>query len=456
LTFKSAKLCAFGSTRRKGAAAKDDENLQKLLEANTTTAVIFGKAWDLHARDILGVSPEENLAMIADTVAFLRDRGREVIFDAEHFFDGCRANPEYALKVLQTAQNAGAAVLCLCDTNGGTMPVEIFNVTKTVCEKFNKSTIGIHAHDDGGCAAANTLVAVSAGASHIQGTFTGFGERCGNASLSAVIPALKLKYELECDGALPLLKQTAAAVALVANTQIPHSQPYIGKSAFSHKAGMHIDGVIKNSASFEHIPPEAVGNSRRFLVSEVAGRGSVLEKIRPFAPQLTKTSPELGKIIETLKEREHYGYQYESADAGFELLVKKVLGMYTPHFELVFYKTTGEFPSPDGEATASATIKVNVSGQTEVTAALGHGSVNALDLALRKALTVFYPQLAGMSLTDYKVRVLEQKAATAAKVRVLIESAAGGESWTTIGVSEDIIEASLLALADSIEYFLQL
>jgi 2-isopropylmalate synthase len=414
--------------------------------------VVFGKAWDLHAAEILRVSLEENLEMIADTVAYLKGRGKEVIFDAEHFFDGYAANPAYAVEVLRSAQAAGADVLCLCDTNGGQTPDKVFAATKAVCGEFAGAVVGIHAHNDSDCAVANSLMAVLAGAAHVQGTFVGFGERCGNADLSSILPALRLKMGYDCGGDLSKLSETAARVAEIANVILRSSKPYTGRSAFSHKAGMHVDGVLKNPASFEHIDPARVGAARRFLVSEVAGRGSVLEKIRPFAPELTKDSPALSEIVARLKELEHFGYQFEAADASFELLVRKVLGTYTPHFNMVMYKTIGEFPAPDGALRATATIKVEVDGRAEIAAAQGCGPVNALDVALRKALAVFYPQLGDMHLTDYKVRVLEQAAATAAKVRVLVESADAGGSWTTLGVSEDVVAASLIALADSIEY----
>jgi len=450
-TLKHAKLCAFGSTRRKDRIAESDENVASLLRANTEVVVIFGKTWDLHVRDILNAEPQENLDMIADTVAYLKSKGKEVIFDAEHFFDGYIANPDYAMQVLRTAADAGADMLCLCDTNGGKLPMHIADITKTVCGEID-TPIGIHTHNDSGCAVANALVAVEAGAVHVQGTFVGFGERCGNADLSSIIPSLTLKTDYECDGNLSMLSYTAGRIAEIANVIVRNNTPYIGKSAFTHKAGMHIDGVLKNSASFEHVDPGVVGNTRKLLISEVAGRNTVLEKTKSFAPELSKDSPELSVIVERLKDMEHYGYQFEAADASFELLVKKVLGTYTPYFTLIMYRTMGEFPAPEGEMQATATIKVEVDGKTEITAAMGKGPVNALDIALRKALTVFYPQLKDMQLSDYKVRVLEQQAATAAKVRVLIESSDKDSSWNTIGVSEDIIEASLTALIDSIEY----
>lgn len=448
---KNARLCAFGSTRRKDRTADTDENIAAVMKAGTSAVSIFGKSWDLHVTEILKASYEENLSMISDTVRYFKSHGKEVIFDAEHFFDGYLANPDYAMSVLEAAVSAGADVICLCDTNGGTLPMNVFSIAKEVCGRFDVA-VGIHTHNDSDCAVANSLMAVEAGIVHVQGTFIGFGERCGNADLSSIIPAVSLKAGITCDGNLSLLSDTAARIAEISNVTIRNNKPYIGKSAFSHKAGMHIDGVIKNSLSFEHIDPSVVGNKRRFLVSEIAGKQSVLQKIRLFAPELTKDSPELPKIVKTLKEMEHFGYQFEAADASFELLARKVMNTYSPHFKVIMFKTIGEFPAPEGEMQATATIKIEVDGKTEITAAMGRGPVNALDIALRKALTVFYPELNDMQLTDYKVRVLDEKEATAAKVRVLIESTDKNSTWSTIGVSEDIIQASLIALTDSIEY----
>ncbi|MDR1805615.1 MAG: citramalate synthase [Clostridium sp.] len=452
LKLTSALLTAFGSTCRKGVSAEEDANLQAILKAQTPAVAIFGKASMLHVKEILETTPEENLRMVTDSVAYLKKQGKELIFDAEHFFDGYREDSEYAMQVLRAALNAGADVLCLCDTNGGTLPAELQEVTARVVRLFPGAVMGIHAHNDCGCAVANTLLAVQAGARHIQGTFVGFGERCGNADLSSILPALALKAGFELDGDVKLLCETAGQLAELANIHLPAGKPFVGRSAFSHKAGMHIDGVVKRSSSFEHIDPESVGNRRRFLMSEVAGRGSVLQKILPIAPSLTKTDPRLTELTNELKKMEHYGYQFEAADASFELLARKVLGMYEPHFRVALYKTIGEYPAPEGEKPATAVIKVEVDGKTEATAALGSGPVNALDIALRKALCVFFPQLGKMQLTDYKVRVLDQESATAAKVRVLIESGDGTRTWTTIGVSDDIIQASLIALVDSIEY----
>ena len=451
LSLQSAKLCAFGSTRRKGFTAEGDPHVAALLQAGTPAVTIFGKAWELHIADILQVTPEENLAMIFDTIAFFKERGREVIFDAEHFFDGYKDNPRYALRVLEAAEKAGADILCLCDTNGGSLPTEVQAITAAARAAAN-APIGIHTHNDSGCAAANSLVAVEAGAAHVQGTFTGFGERCGNGELSAILPALALKSGYRITGELARLSSTAGKIAEISNVQLSARKPYVGASAFSHKAGMHIDGMLKNSASFEHIDPFEVGNQRKFLISEMAGRQGVLEKIKHFAPGLTKDSPELALIVGRLKELEHFGYHFEAADASFALMAKKVLGLFVPHFTLQVFKTTCDFPAGDGDYRSAATVTIAVDGVEETRAATGQGPVNALDIALREALAVFYPGLAKMKLTDYKVRVLDEGRATASKVRVLIESTDALETWSTIGVSADIIEASLIALLDSIEY----
>jgi len=455
LKLKNAKLCAFGSTRRKGLKVEDDENVVSLLNADTQTVVIFGKSWDLHIFKILKVTLEENLELIKDTIQFFKQKGKEVIFDAEHFFDGYNSNPNYAMSVLETAVNAGADVIGLCDTNGGMLPSEIYEVTKAVKNRFGNIRISIHCHNDTDCAVANSIMAVEAGVSQVQGTFIGVGERCGNADLSVIIPNLEFKMNCKTvSGDLKKLTQTVYQIYEISNLVPPTNKPYSGTSAFAHKGGMHIDGVDKCNCSFEHIPPETVGNSRRYLMSEMSGRTTVLSKIAEIAPELTKASQETKTILAELKKLEHEGYQFESADASFELMVLNLLGRSKPHFKLKMYKTSGENPAPDGEQSAFALIKVEVNGHEEMAAAVGNGPVNALDIALRKALAVFYPQLNGVHLTDYKVRVLSSAQATGAKVRVLIENSDGKKVWTTVGVSTDIIEASWLALVDAIEYYL--
>ncbi|MGI6169300.1 MAG: citramalate synthase [Christensenellales bacterium] len=453
LDLKSAQLCAFGSTRRIHLDVEQDENVVSLLRAKTPVVSIFGKAWDLHVTAILKATLEQNIQAVGDTLAFFKSHGKQVVFDAEHFFDGYAANESYAMQVLSAARASGADVLCLCDTNGGTHPDEIARICAEVCAAFLDLRVGIHCHDDIGCAVANSLLAVEAGISHVQGTFAGFGERCGNADLSVIIPSLQLKRGYDCIGdRMEQLTSTAYRIADIANMRVRNDKAYVGRSAFAHKGGMHVDGVSKLSSSFEHINPEAVGNDRRFLASEVSGRTTVLAKIGAIVPELTKKSPKTSEILEKLKELEHQGYQFEAADASFEMMVLRVLGKFKPHFSLILYKTTGEYPAPDGSLSASAMIQVKVGGRTEMAAALGAGPVHALDRALRKALQVFYPQVANMHLTDYKVRVLGTEDATAAKVRVLIESSDGEQAWTTVGVSQDIIEASWQALSDSIEY----
>lgn len=456
LELKHAKLCAFGSTCRKGVVPQNDANMKSLLEANTPIIAIFGKSWDLHVKNILQITNEENLELVRCSVSYLKSQNKTVFFDAEHFFDGYKANQDYAIAVLQAATDGGADALVLCDTNGGCMPTEIFEITSAVKSRFKGISISIHCHNDTGCAVANSMLAVGAGASQVQGTFIGIGERCGNADLSVIIPNLILKCGYDCSGELKMLYDVSHKIAEISNMQVENTKPYTGTSAFAHKAGMHIDGVLKISSSFEHIDPSVVGNKRKFLMSEVSGRSTVLTKIQSLEPTLTKDSPKTAQVLEKLKELEYQGYHFEAADASFELMVKKVLGTYKSHFDLVLYKTMGDFPVPEGGMPASATIKVEVDGKEEITAVMGNGPVNALDLALRKALTVFYPSIKEIHLTDYKVRVLEQNSTTAARVRVLIETTDEKNTWTTIGVSNDIIEASLIALVDSIEYKLSL
>ncbi|MDR3185610.1 MAG: citramalate synthase [Christensenellaceae bacterium] len=455
LNLSNSKLCAFGSTRRKLISISEDAGCLALLSAMTPSVSIFGKSWALHAEKILCVSKEENLKMIRDTVAFFHHHNREVIFDAEHFFDGFKDDSEYAISVLNVAVLAGAQVIVLCDTNGGTMPDTIRSVTEFIVKRFPTVRIGIHCHNDIGCAVANSLLAVSAGAKHVQGTFIGIGERCGNADLASIIPTLQLKLGYCCtEKDLSSLTEATMRIYDIANLIPPTDRPYTGVSAFAHKGGMHIDGVEKYPRSFEHIDPKSVGNHRRYLMSEMSGRGAILNKLSTIAPELKKSSPETELIVAKLKELEHDGYQFESADASFELTVLELLGRFKPSFSLQMYRTSGEFPSPDGKSPAWAVVKIEVNGKTETTASFGNGPVNALDLALRKGLVAFYPEVATIRLTDYKVRVLSGDAATGSKVRVLIENTDGRHIWTTTGVSADIIAASWRALRDSIEYYL--
>ncbi len=450
-----ARLAAFGATCRPGVAVTDDPQVRSLVQAGTPVLVIFGKTWDLHVTEVLKTTCDENLRMIRDTLAHARAHAERVVFDAEHFYDGFRANPDYALAALDAAAEAGADVLCLCDTNGGRFPEEIAEATRVVHKRLgSRVAIGVHPHNDSGLAVANALTAVRAGAIHVQGTLIGFGERCGNVNLATTIANLQLKGGYTCLPADKLAGLTAAArrVAEIANTGLSDDQPYVGAKAFTHKAGMHMDGVRKCSESFEHVPPESVGNARRFLMSEIAGRSAVLARIQRVAPAVQKTDKVVDEVVLRLKELEQQGYQFEGADGSFELLVRKALGLHQPHFALEHYQIIGERPAKNEQEGASAIIKIRVEGRTEMTAAAGDGPVNALDRGLRKALERFYPSLAEVRLTDYKVRVLDGNRATEAKVRVLIESTDGHAVWTTVGVSTDIIEASWFALADSIEY----
>lgn len=453
LELKNAQIVAFGSTRRRNIKAEDDANVQSMLKADTKHVAIFGKSWDFHVTDIINTTLDENLNMIEDTIRFMIEQGKEVTYDAEHFYDGYKNNAEYAMKTLAAADKAGAKRLVLCDTNGGTLPMELFEITKAVSEAFPNTIIGIHAHNDSGVAVANSLVAVKAGAIQIQGTFVGFGERCGNANLSTIIANLELKEKMQClpEGQLENLKDMAIFISEISNIAHDDQAPFVGRKAFTHKGGMHIDGVNKNSKSFEHVDPTSVGNARRFLMSEVAGRSSILKKIQKVAPQVEKNSPETAAIMAKLKELEHEGYQFEGAESTFELVIRKQLGKYRPFFELENFKTMGERPDLDSMFSAYAMVKVNVEGQSKMVAAEGDGPINALDKALREALEVFYPELKKVHLIDYKVRVLDGKDASAAKVRVLITSTDGENDWTTVGVSTDIVEASLTALVDSIE-----
>lgn len=447
-----AKLCAFGRTLKYGVEPEEDPALEALVSSGAPVLCIFGKTSVLHIRQVLGITEDENLELIRKTVGYLKQFAREVVFDAEHFYAGYSENKEYALKVLSSAKEAGADVLCLCDTNGETMPYEAYEITKAVCDEFKDTRISVHFHNDTGCAVANSILSATAGASQIQGTFLGFGERCGNADLSVIMPNLKFKYgyEFPCD--MRRLKKTAVKISEISNIGIRSNKPYIGKNAFHHKAGMHIDAVKKHSPSFEHIDPALVGNERQFLLSEISGRNTLLERVREIIPSAEKDSPELSMALEALKDKEFFGYHYEAAEASLHLLLKKTLCKYTPHFEVLLYKTTDDYPSGTGGMTSGAMIQIKVGDKTEVSASLGNGPVNALDTALRRALCVFYPQVSDMKLADFKVRVIDSGTSTAAKVRVLIESTDGVENWTTVGVSHDIIEACFTALVDSFEY----
>ncbi|HEX5126797.1 MAG TPA: citramalate synthase [Rhodocyclaceae bacterium] len=457
LKLQHSRIIAFGSTRKVGIPAAEDNNVQSLLKAGTDAVAIFGKCWDYHVTGILRTTLEENIAMIGDTISYLKSQGKEVVFDAEHFFDGYKTNPQYAMQALEAAAQAGADCLCLCDTNGGTFPETIHEVTAMVVGRFPNNVIGIHCHNDCEMAVANSVAAARAGATQVQGTINGIGERCGNANLCAVVPNLELKLALRClpPGSLVHLTSTARFVSEVANMPLNEKAAYVGNDAFAHKGGMHIDAVNKNPISYEHINPDVIGNSRRILMSEVAGRSTLLARINKFDPALTKDSPETQKIVDKLKELEHEGYQFETAESSFELVVRKLLGKHQPFFELKEFKVIVNEPSVNG-INSNAMIKIAVGGEEEITAAEGDGPINALDNAARKALERFYPAIREMKLTDYKVRVLDSDKASAAKVRVLIETSDGEAQWTTIGVSTDIIDASWRALVDAFEYKLVL
>jgi 2-isopropylmalate synthase len=454
LKLKNSRLCAFGSTRKKGIKAKDDSQFHSLLDAGTEGVVIFGKSWDLHVEKVLQVSLKENIDMIFETISFLRSEGRTVLYDAEQFFDGWKANPEYALSTIKTALAAGAQRIVLCDTNGGNLPNVITRVVEDLLKAIPNLPMGIHTHNDCGLSLANSIAAVQAGCTHVQGTITGFGERCGNTPLAALIPTLEIKLGLRClpEGHLVRIGELTRKVAEIANVSISDDMPYIGNHAFSHKAGMHVDGVLKTNCSFEHIDPAAVGNERHLLMSEVGGRSAIAEKVKLIDPSVNRESPVIGTLAEKLKKLEVQGWAYEGADASLEILIRQELGCYKPFFSIEAYRVLNEHPASEKIACSHAWVKVLVEGQYEIAAAEGVGPVGALDCALRRALTRFFPRLAKVRLEDYKVRVIDGKDGTDAMVRVLIESTDGSRSWNTVGVSADIIEASRAALVDSIEY----
>ena len=451
--FRHATLAAFGSTRRKGHRAHADPNLRALVDSKAKAACIFGKSWDLHVVHALRVSREENLAMISDSVSFLRSRGLEVIYDAEHFFDGYKGNREYALATVKAAAAAGAGVITLCETNGGMLPSDIRDIVREVKKEMPAARLGIHTHNDSGCAVANSVVAVQEGCALVQGTVNGFGERCGNANLCSIIPALQLRLGYRCvpQSKIAGLTKLSRYVDEIANVLPDERQPYVGYNAFAHKAGIHVSALARNAATYEHMSPVLVGNERRILVSELSGKSNIAAKAVELSIDLDKAPDVSKKIIEAVKKREHDGYQYEDADGSFTLLVKKAMGQYRPFFTLKSLRVSVERDAA-GQMVSEATIKLDVKGKEEHTVAEGDGPVNALDSCLRKALVKFYPEIKSMSLRDFKVRVIDAGASTAARVRVLIESCDRESSWGTIGVSENIIEASWQALADSVEY----
>ena len=449
LNLRHARITAFGATRRRSLTCETDPSIQSLLEADTPVVTIFGKSWELHVREALRIELEENLEIIADSVRYLAARVPLVIYDAEHFFDGYRSNSEYALATLLAAAEAGAARVVLCDTNGGSLPHDVERVTREVTEKL-RVPVGIHCHNDGELAVANTLAAVRAGASHVQGTINGYGERCGNANLCAVIPNLELKLRREAIGAerLRKLRDTAYFVSEIANLAPAPSAAFVGASAFAHKGGVHVSAVERNPATYEHIAPELIGNRRRILVSDLSGRANLQAKARELSLEFAGEE----KILDALKRLEYEGFEFEGAEASFELLVHKLGNEPEPFFELLSYRVIDEHRAVS-TLLSEATVKIKVGDCVEHTAATGTGPVNALDQALRRALAEFYPSLAEMRLIDYKVRVISSSLkGSASLVRVLITSSDGEAKWTTVGVSSNIVEASWRGLVDSVEY----
>ena len=454
LNLKNSKIVAFGCTRRADSKVDDDAFLNAILACKTPAATLVGKAWDMHVTNVLGCSLDDNFNMCADSVGFLKKHGIETFFDAEHFFDGYKANPDYAIKVLGAAAEAGADALILCDTNGGTLPDQIYQITKEVCEKFTSIVIGIHTHNDSDCATANTVAAVRAGARHVQGTINGIGERCGNANLCTVIPnlALKMRFDLLTPEKIKTLTEVSHYIFEIGNLTPVMNMPYVGESAFAHKAGLHVDALRKDKRTYEHIDPALIGNERRFLISELSGKSNVLAALEK--EKIDQDKKLAKKILNRVQELENEGYQFEAANASFDLLVKKIMGTYKPTFELIKYYVTVE-KNHTGKMVNEATVKLKVGDNVQHVVGEGDGPVNALDAALRKALENIYPSIKDVHLIDYKVRVVNARAGTAARVRVIIESRDKTSIWGTVGVSENIIEASWLALVDSVEYKLQ-
>ena len=447
-----AELVAFGMTRRKAAKAADDANLRVLAEGFTPTVCIVGKTWSLHLTKVLRVSRDENLRMIAESVGFLVGEGKKVVYDAEHFFDAYRDDAAYAMACVRAAAEAGADVVCLCDTNGAALPPFVEAVVRDVSGKID-ATIGVHIHNDSDCAVAGSLVAVAAGARHVQGTMNGYGERCGNANLVSIIPALQLKmgHPVVSDAQLERLTETAHFVAELANVALGAHAPYVGRSAFAHKGGLHVAAVEQAPQTFEHVDPARVGNAQRVLISELSGKGAVLRKAQEIGLQLSGDDERVAAVLSSLKEREHRGYHYEAADASFDLLLRDAMAPHEPLFRLESFRVTVE-KREDGRAVCEATIKIHVGGERLISTAEGNGPVNALDSALRQAIVRTHPHLADIELVNYKVRILDEAKGTGAVTRVLLDASDGERSWGSIGVSENIIEASWEALVDSIEY----
>ena len=453
LKLRQARIAAFGSTRRAGNRVDKDPNIIALLKAETPVVTIFGKSWDFHVQKALRTSLSKNLALIQDSVTYLKKQCDEVVYDAEHFFDGYRRNPEYALKTIRAAEAGGADCIVLCDTNGGALPSQIVAGIEAAKETVS-AALGIHTHNDSELAVANTLAAVDRGAVHVQGCINGYGERCGNANLSSVLPDLQLKMGYRCvtSAQLRKVREVSHFVDELANRRADTHQPFVGNSAFAHKGGVHVQAVLRDPNTYEHLPPEEVGNHRRVLISDLSGRANVVYKAKEFGIDLDAQDPETMEIVKQLKDLENQGYQFEAAEGSFELLMKKAKGQRKKFFDLVGYRVTVEKLDEASLARAEATIQVAVEGKLEHTAAEGNGPVDALNNALRKALEKFYPRLAETELIDYKVRILNESAATQATTRVLIESSDHDSNWGTVGVSPNIIEASWEALVDSFEY----
>jgi 2-isopropylmalate synthase len=453
LKLKNAKVAAFGSTCHPKNSPAKDPNLKALLAADTPVVTIFGKSWDFHVKVALKISKERNLQLIHESVRYLKKRSDQVVYDAEHFFDGYRENPKYAFQTLQAARQGGADFLVLCDTNGGTLPDEVRQVFSQLKEKL-PGNYGIHCHNDAELGVANSLAAVQAGATQIHGTINGIGERCGNANLVSILPNLQLKmgYKIVSPAQLKRLQEVSHFVYEMTNRTPVNNQPYVGRSAFAHKGGIHVSAVSRNPKTYEHIRPETVGNYRRVLVSDLSGASNVLTKAEEFGVHLEKKDPLVRNLVSELKELENQGFQFEGAEASFEILMRKAKRQYKPFFRLVAFSVLDEKPTHDDPCRSEATIQVEVDGIREQSTAVGNGPVNALDQALRRALEHFFPQIKDVELIDYKVRVLPSGAGTSSKVRVLIESTDGKRKWGTVGVSENIIQASWMALVDSLEY----
>ncbi len=454
LGLRNSKIAAFGSTRRIDNKAEDDTSLNAIVSCKAPAATIVGKTWDLHVTKVLNCSLEDNITVCADSVKYLKKHGLETIFDAEHFYDGYKENPEYALKVLRAVAEAGIDAIALCDTNGGTLPNEIYEITKTIYGQLKPLTIGIHTHNDNDCAIAGSLAAVHAGARQVQGTINGLGERCGNANLCTVIPnlAFKMGFDVLTPEKIKSITEVSRFVFEICNLTPVTNMPYVGESAFAHKAGLHVDALRKNKRTYEHVDPALVGNERRFLISELSGKSNILAELEKA--KITEDKKLAKKILERVQNLENEGYQFEAANASFELLVQKIMGTYKPAFELIRYATKVEKRNT-GELITEATVKLKIGEQVEHVVGEGDGPVDALDAALRKSLENFYPAIKDMHLVDYKVRVVNGREGTAARVRVIIESRDKKDIWGTVGVSENIIEASWQALVDSVEYKLQ-